>query len=378
VKRELERIEIPDEHGARERAWRVVDAAFAARDPVERAPRRLVPAIVLAVVVVAAAAAALSAPGRAVIDELREAVGIERAQPALFSLPTGGQLLVSSDAGVWVVQQDGSRRLLGEFREASWSPFGRYVAAARQNELAIREPDGDIRWTLARPNVRSPSWTGTESDTRIAYIDRSGTRVVAGDGTGDRLVARGSRGPLAWRPGDGFVLSYIDARGRIQLVDIESGTSVWPQRPLAPRFRDARKLIWSSDGRRLVLVRPSMLVVFGTENAAPLAVHRLAGIDDAAFEPGSYRLAVARDNEVVLVDAGQPAARPRRLLLGAGPFESLAWSPAGSRWLLVGWPAADQWVFVSSRGRRIRAAANLSEQFGSATFPKVEGWCCAR
>ena len=112
MRRELERIELPDEHDARERAWSVVQSAFAERQPVERPSRRLRPAVALAVVL-AAVAAAFSAPGQAVIDDLREAVGVERAQPALFSLPSSGKLLVASDAGVWVVQQDGSKRLLG-------------------------------------------------------------------------------------------------------------------------------------------------------------------------------------------------------------------------------------------------------------------------
>jgi len=213
VKRELDRIEIPDEHAARERAWRVVEVAFVAREPVERPAHRLRVAIALAVVVVAAAAA-LSPPGRAVIDEIREVVGVERAQPALFSLPAPGKLLVASDAGVWVVQQDGSKRLLGDYREASWSPFGRFVVAARANELAALEPDGDVRWTLARPGVRSPRWTGTEANTTIAYVDRTGIRVVAGDGIGDRLLVPGVRGPLAWRPGRGFVLAYATPRRR--------------------------------------------------------------------------------------------------------------------------------------------------------------------
>ena len=167
MKDELERVDIPGEHEARARTWAVVRAAFAERQPIERRPRRLRPVIALAVVF-ALVAAALSAPGRAVIDEIREAVGVERAQPALFSLPAGGRLLVASDVGIWLVQEDGSKRLLGDYREATWSPFGRFVVAVRENELAALELDGDVRWTLARPGVRFPRWTGTETDTRIA------------------------------------------------------------------------------------------------------------------------------------------------------------------------------------------------------------------
>ena len=159
MKSELERVEIPGEHEARERTWSVAATAFSERQPVERDRRMLKPAVAIAFAV-AALAAVLSPPGRAVLDEIREVVGVERAQPALFSLPAPGRLLVSSDAGVWVVQQDGSKRLLGDYREASWSPFGRFVVAARENELAALEPDGDVRWTLARPGVRSPRWGG--------------------------------------------------------------------------------------------------------------------------------------------------------------------------------------------------------------------------
>jgi hypothetical protein len=375
VKRELERIEIPGEHDARERTWAVAQAAFAERQPVVHRTRRLRPALALAAML-AVVAAALSPPGRAVLDEIREVVGVERAQPALFSLPAPGQLLVASDSGIWVVRQDGSRRLLGDYREASWSPFGRFVVAARENELAALEPDGHVRWTLPRPGVRDPRWAGTESDTRIAYFDRTGLRVVAGDGTDDRVLARGATGPLAWRPGNRFVLAYAGPRSRINALDVDSQDNFWLQRPIFS-FPDAKKLIWSSDGRRLLLLRRSMLVVFGTESAAPLAVRQMRNLEDAAFEPGSHRVAVSRGNEVVLLDADRLAAAPRRLFIGAGPFESLAWSGDG-RWLIVGWPAADQWVFVRRDGRRTRAVANVSEQFRSESFPRIEGWCCTR
>jgi hypothetical protein len=79
---------------------------------------------------------------------------------------------------------------------------------------------------------------------------------------------------------------------------------------------------------------------------------------------------------VLLYDARRPRAAPRRLFVGAGPFAGLAWSPDG-RWLLLDWPAADQWVFLRADGRSIRAVANVSEQFRSRTSPRIQGWCCA-
>lgn len=371
MRRELERVEIPGEHEARERAWAVVSAAFAARVPQpRRSPLPRVAAV--AVALAALLAVALSPPGRAVLDGIREVVGVERAQPALFSLPAPGSLLVASDAGVWVVREDGSKRLLGDYREASWSPFGRFVVAARANELAALEPDGDVRWTLARPGVRSPRWTGTEADTRIAYADRTGIRVVAGDGTGDRLLVPGGRGPLAWRPGPGFVLAYA-ARGTVSVVDAETGKPLW-QAARPPGFATA--LEWSSDGRRLLVLSPRHVRVY---DAAGKLVDRedpSEGWPDVAatFRPRSHEAAVAR------VHGSQSTAYVlggRALFNGTGVFEGLAWSPDG-RWLLVAWPTADQWVFVRATpgGRRIRAVSNVTAQFRSRSFPRVEGWSC--
>jgi hypothetical protein len=321
VKAELERIAIPGEHEARERTWAVVAAAFAERAPVERRRTTWRPVVAVAVVV-AIAAAVLSPPGRAVLDNIREVVGVERAQPALFSLPSDGRLLVASDAGVWVVQRDGSKRLLGPYREASWSPFGRYVVATRENELAALEPDGDVRWTLARRDVHSPRWAGTETDTRIAYVDTTGLRVVAGDGSRDRLLVPGYRGPFAWRPGSGFVLAYADRPGRVTLYDVAAG----------------RVLVRSAPGRA-----------------------------DAGRRLGALRRRGAASE---LVSGGKVVFRT------PGRLDRVTSSPDG-RWLLAGWPDADQWVFVKSGGSGLRAVAHVSEQFRSRSFPRVEGWCCA-
>jgi hypothetical protein len=92
---------------------------------------------------------------------------------------------------------------------------------------------------------------------------------------------------------------------------------------------------------------------------------------DAVFRPTSHEVAVAR------VHGSQSTAyvlSGRDLFNGTGVFRELAWSPDG-RWLLVAWQTADQWVFVrTDDGRRLRAVANVSEQFRSDSFPRVEGW----
>jgi len=365
VRNELERIVLPDEHAARERTWRVVEAAFAERQPAERRSRRLRPVLVL-VGAIAVLAAIVSPPGRAVLGEIREVVGVERAQPALFSLPAPGRLLVSSDAGVWVVQQDGSKRLLGDYSEASWSPFGRFVVATRTNELAALEPDGEVRWTLARPDVRAPRWTGTETDTRIAYVDRTGLRVVAGDGIGDRLLVPGVRGPLAWRPGRGFVLAYATAR-HVWVVNADTGDVLWR----AARSPGSAVFEWSAEGRMLLVVSPHHIRLHDTlghvfERSEPAK----AWPNAAAARPGSRQIALA------LARGSQSRAyvmNGRNLFSGTGVFRQLAWSPDG-RWALVTWPTADQWVFVDADGKKIRAVANVSEQFRSQSFPGIQGW----
>jgi hypothetical protein len=372
VKRDLERVEIPDEHGARERTWAVVQSAFEERSPVEHRLRHVRMAVAFAVVL-AIIGSAFSPPGAAVLDQIRDAVGVEHAAPGLFSLPAEGKLLVRSDEGIWVVQQDGSRRLLGNYRQANWSPFGRFVVATRQTELAALEPNGDVRWTLARPGPHDAAWGGTRTDTRIAYIDRSGLRIVAGDGKGDRLLVAGARGRLAWRTGSRRVLAYASAT-EVRVEDVDTRSVLWHARLAAGSGR-VQALEWSSDGKRLLVLQPYGLRVYDQRG-------RVVGRDDpsdatkdadATFRPETREVGVIRlhgaQSTVFRLAAGGT------LFSGTGVFDQVTWSP-DRRWLLVSWPTADQWVFVrvEAGGKRIRAVANVSEQFRSGSFPRIEGW----
>lgn len=183
------RFRAPGEQEAQERAWSVVRRAYAEREPVAW-PRRHARPLAAAALVAAVAAAALSPPGRSVVHSLREAVGVKEAEPALFSLPTQGDVLVTSREGLWLVHRDGSKRLLGRYRDATFSPHGLFIAATRANQLVALDPKGNVRWTLARPAPRHPVWTGTRTDTRITYLSAGQLREVAGDGTGDRVIAR--------------------------------------------------------------------------------------------------------------------------------------------------------------------------------------------
>jgi len=371
VKDRLDTIPAPGEDAAQERAREVVLAAFAAREPFRYPPRGRRLAIGVVVAATAVLLAAASPPGMAVVDRVRKAVGVEHAAPALFSLPAPGRLLVASDPGVWVVDADGKKRLLAGYRDASWSPFGRFLVATRENELAALEPDGDIRWTLARPRVRFARWGGTKTDTRIAYLAGTELRVVAGDGSGDHLVAQSRPIAPAWRPGSGHVLTYVDRSNRIVTRDLGTGKALWRVRGEGA----VAALEWSDDGRRLNVRRGARIDVLTRDGRAWTGLRAPAAVvTGAAIRPESHAWAAALDegerSEVLVV--GEPGGR---IFAGLGPVADIVWSP-DARWLLVARPAADQWVLVRADGGSIRAVSQIARQFRSGSFPRVVGWCC--
>jgi dipeptidyl aminopeptidase/acylaminoacyl peptidase len=380
VRGELERIEIPGEHEARARALELARAAFAEREP---APARtsFVRPLLVAAALAALLAAAFSPPGRAVIDSVRKAIGVENAEVALFSLPAEGRLLVESDRGAWVVSDDGAKRLLGGYREASWSPFGRFVVAAGANEVAALEPEGDVRWKLARPEVRHPRWGGSRTDTRIAYLTRRELRVVGGDGKGDRMFEQEAADVApAWKPGTFHALAYATKDGRVVVADTESARRLW-SRPVG----SVSRLEWSPDGDLLLVQGRRLLRVYdagGRLRFDLLSVRRgAAPVTAAAFSPQgrsvAYVQATGGRSHLWMIPRLRPdAAAARELFSGTGRFTQAVWSPDG-KWLLVPWNNADQWLFVRASGsRRVRAVANVTRQFESRTLPRISGWCC--
>jgi hypothetical protein len=352
----------PVDPGAEERAWAVVAAAHAQRERLPRARRPARAVLAFAAAAAAITAAALSPPGRAVVHAVRKSIGIEHAQPALFRLPAPGRVLVSGPGGAWVVAADGSKRRLGEFREASWSPHALYVLASASNELAALEPGGRVHWTLARRDIRFARWGGSRADTRVAYLTGSQLRILAGDGTGDRPLGPAAPVAPAWRPGDAHVLAYVDPRERVLVVDTDRRALT----RLPGRYPDARSLTWSPDGHALVLVTARTLVRFDLRTGSTHTL-LLPGIRAIAFSRAG-RLAVVRGGSVFLV-AGESM---RTLFATQARLAGLAWSPDG-RWLLTGLPAADQWIFLQTHGgRRVLAVSHLTAQFGG--LPQLDGW----
>jgi hypothetical protein len=367
---------------AERRAWAVVKQAYEERSLAPARRRRgrvLVPALVAAAAIAVAAIA--TPPGHAVFQKVREVVGVQHAEPALFSLPSKGRLLVVSaeHGGVWLIHDNGLKRRIGSYDDAQWSPHGLFVVATTQNALVTLDLNEDtLRWSLPRRGAYWPRWEGTRVDTRIAYMTPGGLRIVAGDGTGDHLLDRYAQDvPPAWAPLQLHAVAYFSG-GAVVLRHADTGKVVWRSSiTVTPS-----NLVWSDDGHYLAVVSGHKIVVLGPKGKVQRNVTTLSeSFIDAAFQPGSHRLAIslrtAVGSEVRVVDVDRPG-RGQLLFAGPGAFGSIVWSPDG-RWLLVGWPTADQWLFL--RGSHVRAVANIEEQFPRRDHqgPSLQfdsRWCC--
>ncbi len=397
----LRTLDIPDEAGAEQRGWRLAAQAFEELESRDRSPRvslRLVGALAAIATVLGVA---LSPAGSAFASWVRDSVGRDRIVAApvpestLSQLPANGKLLVTSAGGTWLMRADGSKRNLGTYEGTSWSPRGLFAVAWRGNELFAIDPSnkGEVRWSLARSDrVEDARWA--PSGFRISYREAGMLRVVAGDGTGDRVLAeRTALVAAAWRPGTAqrHELAYADRRGRIRLTDADAGRQLWePWRCCAPAGRDRiLKLAWSTDGALLAVLTPTLLIVRDLEGVtASLSVPGVTGATvepRMQFRPGAHEIALASrrvdgSTQLQLVSRSPSGALSAQELATAPAIGELAWSPDGTT-LLAAWPAADQWLFFDPENPdRIEAATGVARQFDpgvdSPSQPRIAGWCC--
>ncbi len=419
LQRLLQEAPLDGEAEARERSWRVINAAHAERTA---APRPVVSVRRLAIALAATGALLaliLTPAGARVVDAVRNATGIgeKNAKPALTSLPAPGSLVVESPVGPWVVHDDGSKRLLGDYEQASWSPHGIYLALARHDELAAITPTGVLHWTIAGKAIGDPSWS--PAGNRVAYRSGDALWLAAGDASfHEQLVS--SIAPVAptWRPiahptsalvqaGPGVnVLAYVDSENRIVVLDTDAKQTLWTSDP-QPR---PSELVWSSDGRQLVAVTPRALYTYrGTGTPIVSSVAHGQTIRSAAALPDTHRVVASlRARDPGELRSTSPTGSGARRLTGLGQRQGMIVagrldgttftghplfsapsalgdpvpSPDGTS-ILVPWPAADQWVFVDANGGgKLRAVDDISHQFdpkatGPVAFPRVEGWCCS-
>jgi hypothetical protein len=395
----LREVPVPAGDLAERRSLGVILAAHVERQPAQRRPAlpRLAVALVAATLL---AGLLLTSAGAAVRDWIGEVftVGIRDAEPALTEVPGGGRLLVSSPQGSWVVQPDGSRRLLGRYGDATWSPRGLFVGVTSGHALSAVEPDGTVHWSLsAEAEASDPRWS--PSGFRIAYRAGPTLRVVAGDGTGDRPVGRAVASvPPVWAPVGPHLLAYLDGRGGLHVVNADTGEIVGRTEAAA----GAVGLDWSPDGQRLLEATRRSLSLrevrlgklagrLDLGAAQRLRLPAGATVRSASFSPRDGTIAAllglpsqgARPprSELMLIDPANGAMRP--LFTAPGRLTDLAWSPNGRR-LLIAWADADQWLFIPTAGRGgVRAIGGISDEFdpggepGRGSFPGIDGWCCA-
>ena len=399
VRDELHTARPPRAAEAERRAWEVVRAAHAERSPVRR-PHRGRRVAVVAVAAALAAVVALTPAGARVGDWIGDVVdpAPDATPSTLGSLPAKGRLLVVSPGGPWIVRDDGARRRLGDFRDATWSPGGLFVAATRGRELVALEPDGDEVWARPAPGrVDQPRWS--PDGFRIAYRSGRDLWIAIGDNSGARLLARGvAAAPPAWQPGrpsPGQVLAFASGR-RIRIVEVD-GPRIVGATPPAPV---PRELWWTADGRRLLAVSTRQIRVHD-ERGRLLHTHPLPPrlrATGSALDTAGGRLAVAaehadrRASELLLYRLTAPARRlpleapPDRLFAGPGTIEGLTWSMDG-RVLVLGLPESGQWLLLRPRARgRLQEVSGIRRKFAggsraatwaTAPFPRPAGWCYA-
>lgn len=403
---------IPEPADAEERGQQIIAAAYAERQSEERtAPASHLPSLprlALGLALATLLAGLLLSPaGAAVRDWVDDAftASTPRPEPTLARVPGGGRLLVQTGEGPVVVQPDGSRTLLGDYEGATWSPHGLFVAAVKKRTLSAMEPDGTQRWSItAAQRVAAPRWS--PSGERIVYRSGFDLRVIAGDGSEDRLLAGSTAAgtppdarispayvPPAWSPTGEDALAYVTGAGRLQVLDSESGAVL----AAAPALQRITWMDWADGGRRILEASPGALRLrpvlpagnpprpaLGAAHLLPLPPR--ASMNDAALAPQSPIVAASITHwrkhgtysEVLVFRPGRDA---QTLISVPGSLGQVEWSPDGKR-LLVAWPGANQWLFLPLGRGRGRAIANISRAIAPSgrptSFPELAGWCCRR
>jgi WD40 repeat protein len=173
----------------------------------------------------------------------------------------------------------------------AWSPDGRWIAVGESSGdsylggststgsiAAVDAETGEVNW-------RVPEW-----GLNTVVISPNGRRLAVASETGTAIPLFGGR---------------PDLRGRIRMLDAESGAEVWQLTD-----RQARELVFSPDGRLLAINDGSVRLVdpeTGSEhlNLGPSSSFRLA----PAFSSDSRWLAAADPNRAMIVNTRTGAER---------------------------------------------------------------------
>jgi hypothetical protein len=366
LERALREAEPPDAGPTRERARRTILAAHDATR--SRRARRALP---FAWVAVAATLTALfvtqrdSGPAQAVERLVREIVREPKATPVpprAFTLPSAGRLLVTGADGLFAVNRSGRKSALGDYRDASWSPHGLFVAATRARTLVALDPaSGAVRWKRQPGGaVSHPSWA--PDGLHIAYRAHGTLRIVYGNGEHDVLAGTGMADIApAWRPNTPRTVAWAAEDGTVTVEDADTAKVL-----RSYRSGGVRHLAWSSDGRRLLIA--------GRRHAT---IHDFVTGRATRVDPGGEIVAAAYGSELALAlrrgSRTEIRVRGTVLVSAAGRLDDLTWSPDG-RWLLAGDARAGEWLLARATGRASVSSTSVQRRFGAGA--QVRGWCC--
>jgi hypothetical protein len=213
----------------REASARARAGALAVLTP-ERTRSRAELAIAVAAVAFAlgAGAAALAATGNLHV-KLGSPAERERPIPARLSVPRGTHgIAVVAGGRLWLATKSGLRIEGLPVSAAELSPRALYAVVGIGSSLVALAPGGRRAWVHPTSGrVLGAAWSpdGLKIAYLVAHPGGDELRMIEGDGSPDRLLARGVR-PVrpSWRA-DSLAIAYVDGRGRAASFDLRTGST---------------------------------------------------------------------------------------------------------------------------------------------------------